>query len=541
MAERMHQPAFQPSELDDEDADALDVEDDEAPHDEASPGRNGAGLEHGAQAELRRSHITKRDAGPDSFVPRDGAIIGNRYRVESISQRDGATVVLRAHHLELGSKALIRYLSPRAARRGDAVNRFLRSARMAARVHSEHVARVTDIGRFGLGVPFVVTEAVEGWTLEEVLRVRGPLPVQEAVEYVVQAGSGMAAAHAAGVLHGALNLRHLVLSRRVDGSPLVRVEALGSSAGVSADFSSEPDASRGNGALEATVPFIAPEQVRDVGDVDERADVWALGAILHTLISGRPPFQGTTAPAVLAAIAADAPTPLADLQRDVAPGLESAVLQCLAKERDERFSGVADLLSALRPFASGDAVAALERVTRTTRPPPLPGMPPSSRSLPPTPPRRSAIVPVPRPPVAAAAPKTSYLAGAAGVGAGVGAAVALVMAMLLKVGAPAAAAPPVAVPLVAAPTAVPPIAPSQVAPVAPVSVAPTPVAQPAAVAPAATVVATPAVAPPADPKPVVQRPQQAMAKAAPKATTKVAEKPEPVAGRSEGDLFDDPR
>jgi serine/threonine-protein kinase len=302
--------------------------------------------------------------------------------------------------------------------------------------------------------------------------------------------------------------------------------------------------------------------------------VWALGAILHTLISGRPPFQGTTAPSVLAAIAADAPTPLADLQRDVAPGLESAVLQCLAKERDERFSSVADLLSALRPFASGDAVAVLERVTRTTRPPPLPGMPPSSRSVLPTPPRRSAIVPVPRPPVAAVAPKPSYLAGAAGVGAGVGAAVALVMAVLLRVGAPAAVAPtapPVAVPLAAAPTAITPT------PVAPVVAPPTPVAQPAAVAPAVTVVAAPAVAPaatvvaapalapaatvvaapalapaatvaaapavapPADPKPVVQRPQQAMAKAAPRATTKVAEKPEPVAGRSGGDLFDDPR
>jgi hypothetical protein len=238
---------------------------------------------------------------------------------------------------------------------------------------------------------------------------------------------------------------------------------------------------------------------------------------------------------VLAAIAADAPTPLADLQRDIAPGLESAVLQCLAKERDERFYSVADLLSALRPFASGDAVAVLERVTRgTTRPPPLPGVPLSVRAMPLTPPRRNAIVPVPRPPVAPAAPKSSYIAGAAGVGAGVGAAVALVMAVLLRVGAPAAAAP--SAPPVAAPVAVAPPAPLPV--VAPPSPAvPPSTAQPAAVSPAAPVVATP-LAPPA---PAVQKPQQVLAKATPKATTKVAEKPEPVAGRSEGDLFDDPR
>jgi serine/threonine-protein kinase len=286
-----------------------------------------------------------------------------------------------------------------------------------------------------------------------------------------------------------------------------------------------------NGTIEATVPFLAPEQVRDTADVDERADVWALGAILHTLLTGRPPFYGTTVPSVLAAIAADAPTPLADLQRDVAPGLESAVLQCLAKERDERFYSVADLLSALRPFASGDAVAVLERVTRgPTRPPPLPGVPLSVRAMPLTPPRRNAIVPVPRPPVAPVAPKSSYIAGAAGVGAGVGAAVALVMAVLLRVGAPAAAAPP------AAPVAVAPIAPLPVvAPPGP-ALQPSP-AQPAAVPAAAPVVATP----PAPPAPAVQKPQQVLAKATPKATTKVAEKPEPVAGRSEGDLFDDPR
>lgn len=547
----MHQPAFQPNELEDEEA--LDVEDDDGLPDESSA-RSGDGV----HSDPRYSHVAKRDRSTDSLIPRDGSIIGNRYRIESASQRDGATIVLRAHHLELGTKAFIRYLSPRAARRGNAVNRFLRGARAAARVHSEHVARVTDIGRFGLGLPFIVTEAAEGWTLEEVLRVRGPLPVQEAVEYVVQAGSGVAAAHAAGVLHGSINLRHLVLSRRVDGSPLVRVEALGAAAGLAADFSSEPEPSGASTAVEAAVPFLAPEQVRDAGDVDVRADVWALGAVLHTLLCGSPPFQGNTAPAVLASIAADSPAPLGHLQRDIAPGLESAVLQCLSKDREERFASIADLLVALRPFASGDAVAVLDRVSRsTTRPPPLPGTIPTSRPLPPpnqprpiplTEPRKGAIVPMSRPPAAPEPAKQSYIAGAAAVGAGVGAGVALVLAVLLRVSAPVVVAPamPMQPAMVAAPgVAAAPVVTAAAAPAAP-GVAVAPVAA-VAQAPAVAPVITPAVAPPASappavaPRPVVRKADVPRAEVAAKSTTPVAGKSEAVAGRSERDLFDDPR
>ncbi len=167
--------------------------------------------------------VTTRAPCPDrAFLVRAGSSPGSTAS-RACTARDSMVVTLRASHVELGQRVWVRYLLPRAARRPDALARFMKSARAVARMRSEHTARVLDMGRIRVGIPFVVLDDMNGWDLDEVLRVRGPLPVQEAVEYVLQAAEAVAEAHSLGIVHGSLRPSNLLLARREDESPLVRV------------------------------------------------------------------------------------------------------------------------------------------------------------------------------------------------------------------------------------------------------------------------------------------------------------------------------
>jgi serine/threonine-protein kinase len=355
-------------------------------------------------ASRARDTVTARSGG---F--REGAIIGGRYRIDRITARTESALVFAATHLELGHAVTFRCLLPDAAGRPGAVARFLAEARTLSQVKSEHAARVLDVGKFSSGVPFVVLEAVPGWDLDEVLRVRGPLPVQEAVEYVIQASESAAEVHSRGLVYGSLNPRQLVLVRQPDGSPFIKVIGLGLGEPLDLAPLLERASFMEEGSLTSRLPYLAPEQIRAADDVDARADVWALGAVLYTLLAGAPPFHGRTAVAILAAVSADAPQPVAELRGDISPELDAVVLRCLSKERGERFASIAELLMALRPFASGEALQAVDRVSRMlglgSKPPPLPSSRPSAlvpvaRT---TPPRSQ----VGRAPAAAAAPSTA--------------------------------------------------------------------------------------------------------------------------------------
>ena len=329
---------------------------------------------------------------------------------------------MRAFHVELGQNVAITSLRPECARRPSLTSRFLNDARSAARLDSEHAARILDVGWLESGVPFFVAEALEGWTLQEVLAVRGALPVQEAVEYVIQAADAISDAHRLGIAHGGLNLTNVVLSRRPDGSPRIKVSGLGDGSQASlGSFDDRAQSRERPNEFIAVLPYLAPEQIRNPGAVDEKTDVWALGGILHALITGLPPFRASSKAALLAAIVADPPAAMDASANDVAFGLGQAAQHCLEKEPDQRFASIADFVVALKPYASGDALGSVERISRNTQrftePPPLPI------------PRVRAIVPVLASPVRAAPkpfPGPSWLVAAAFIGALVGGVTAVV-------------------------------------------------------------------------------------------------------------------
>ena len=431
----------------------------------------------------------------------EGETLGGRYQVDRVLARTAQEVVLHARHLELGQRVLLRYLTPEASASPEAVARFQRGARKARELRSEHAERVIDFGRLEGGNPYRASELPSGPSLAEIVRVRGALPVTEAVDIVMAACEPVAEAHASGILHRSLSPSNIFLERRSDGSPLVRVLDFGVADPLEPDWTTGEDApSQGPSATSDSLPYASPEQIRNPGAVDARADVWALGAILYELLAGSRLFWAESPLSLLAMISADAPTPLDTLRPDVPPDLETLVLGCLEKDPDNRPRNVVELVLALAAFASPEAQPAAARVarivTRTTRPPTLPSMRPSLR-----PSQRSSALVHSRPPsrlasqmLTVSAPEGRGL-GMLFAGAGIGVAAALLTAILLRQPAApvAVAAEPPKAELAPRAAEVPAVV--QAAPVAPAvpaasSVAAAPVTPPAApVAPPARVVA----------------------------------------------------
>ncbi len=279
------------------------------------------------------------------FTP--GAVIAGKYVVERLLGKGGMGVVVAARHLQLREEVALKFLHVEMARKPALVIRFDREARAAARIKSEHVARVLDVGTMEDGVPFIVMEMLSGSDLHRLSAARGPLPWNEAALYVAQACDAVAEAHRYGIVHRDLKPANLFLTHRADGSPLVKV----------LDFGISKMAEEGAEELTATTDvlgsplYMSPEQIESPKDVDARADVWALGAILYKLLSGRAAFAAATAGSSLAKIVKDAPPPLHPQRPDVPPELEALVMRCLEKDLNNRVQTVVELARALQPFS----------------------------------------------------------------------------------------------------------------------------------------------------------------------------------------------
>jgi eukaryotic-like serine/threonine-protein kinase len=304
-----------------------------------------------------------RDAaqGLGGSLPAVGDVLAQKYRVERVVGRGGMGVVVAARHVQLGQSVAIKLLTLPADedRRDEAIARFLNEAEAAARLHSDHVVRIYDVGQLESGLPFMVMELLLGVDLAALLEQRGPLPEAEAADYVLQACAGVADAHEMGVVHRDLKPSNLFVTRRSDGLPLVKVLDFGISKQLTDASSGEHlPTFTSTRTLMGSPNYMSPEQVRDARRVDARADVWALGIILQELVTSAPVFRGDSFPGVCAAIVADPPVPVRSLRPDVSPALEAIIERCLQKDVAKRYQSVAELAAALSPLgvrASGNS------------------------------------------------------------------------------------------------------------------------------------------------------------------------------------------
>jgi eukaryotic-like serine/threonine-protein kinase len=243
------------------------------------------------------------------------------------------------------------------------VERFLREAKVAAKVRSEHVARVTDVGRVEpSGIPFIVMEYLEGSDLGDLIDSEGSLPLDEACELGLQACEALAEVHAAGIVHRDLKPSNLFIVRRADGSPSLKLLDFGIS-----KFTESPGEGEADPALTATATimgspsYMSPEQLRSTKEVDARTDVWALGAVLYEALTGKPAFRGETVPQVCFMIGSEDPVPPSSLRPEVPPDLERAILSSLDKNAETRIT-LGDLARALVVGAPARARVSLGRV-----------------------------------------------------------------------------------------------------------------------------------------------------------------------------------
>jgi eukaryotic-like serine/threonine-protein kinase len=295
-----------------------------------------------------------------------GQLIAGKYRIERILGRGGMGVVMAALHEHLNQRVALKFLTDDAYQQPEAVTRFLREARSAVQIQSEHVARVMDVGTLDSGAPYMVMEYLHGFDLKDVSTRRGPMPVVDAVDFLLQACDAVAEAHSLGIVHRDLKPSNLFLTERPDGTPLVKVLDFGISkalhGGRSGDVSQQQMTA--SAAIMGSPQYMSPEQIRSSKNVDARADIWALGTILHELISGSPTYIADTVPGLLAMIVADSPPPLSATRPDAPPEVEAAILRCLQKDRERRFSNVAELARALERFASPETRPLVRRIAR---------------------------------------------------------------------------------------------------------------------------------------------------------------------------------
>ncbi|HZU82574.1 MAG TPA: serine/threonine-protein kinase [Polyangiaceae bacterium] len=282
-----------------------------------------------------------------------GDLLAGKYRVERVLGSGGMGVVVAARHLQLDVLVALKFMTEEARQDPDLVGRFLREARAAAQLRSEHIARVSDVGTLESGAPYQVIEYLEGCDLEAVLESDGPLPIDAAVEYAIQACDGLEQAHRAGIVHRDIKPSNLFLTTGAKGRPCIKVLDFGISKFQGLGASTTSSKLRGTHArvVLGSPSYMAPEQMREARSVDRRVDIWALGATLYELVTGRLPFEAESLLELAFRIAQTEPTAPRALRAEIPPALEAIVLKCLEKDRARRFDSAQQLAAALAPFA----------------------------------------------------------------------------------------------------------------------------------------------------------------------------------------------
>ena len=278
------------------------------------------------------------------------------YEVQSSIGAGGMGEVYRARDARLERVVAIKVLPASFSADRDRLQRFAQEARAAAALNHPNILSIFDIGSDD-GAPYVVSELLEGETLRQRLRT-GPLPIRKAVDYATQIARGLAAAHDKGITHRDLKPENIFLTN--DNRAKILDFGLAKLTRPEHQTTSEDEATvqavTEPGLVMGTVGYMAPEQVRGK-PADQRSDIFAFGAILYEMISGKRAFHGETPADTMSAILKEDVPELSETARNVPPGLERIVQHCLEKNPAQRFHSAGDLAFALEALSGTTATS----------------------------------------------------------------------------------------------------------------------------------------------------------------------------------------
>ncbi|HEX4341662.1 MAG TPA: serine/threonine-protein kinase [Polyangiaceae bacterium] len=300
-------------------------------------------------------------APPQSGRPHGAAyldsVIDGRYRIDGVLGRGGMGVVYRARHEVLDKLFAIKILLP--TEDNDVVERFVNEARAATAIGNEHIVDTVDFGQLPDGSTYFVMEYLEGRTLSQRIKAERTIPVSTSISFGKQIAEGMSAAHRAGIVHRDLKPENIFLIGREAEEDFVKLLDFG----IAKMQARENKLTRA-GTIFGTPHYMSPEQA-SASEVDTRADVYSLGVILYEMLAGQVPFDAENPMGLLTQHLYAAPVPLT--ARENAPqvisvDLDAVVLTCLAKQPEDRYASMEDLLVDLAHVEAGTPPAALARL-----------------------------------------------------------------------------------------------------------------------------------------------------------------------------------
>src|SRR5580704_17796726 len=252
--------------------------------------------------------------------------------------------VYRARDTQLDRDVAIKVLPEFVSTDRDRLLRFEREAKSAAALNHPNILAVYQMGTY-LGMPYLVSELLEGKTLTETTR-RGPLPLRKVIDYGVQIARGLGAAHEKGIIHRDLKPDNLFVTK--DGRLKILDFGLAKLTQPDAGSHTSMTATHGTpegteaGLVMGTAGYMSPEQVRGIA-LDSRSDIFSFGAILYEMLSGKRAFHGNTPADTMSSILKEDPADLGETNRNVSPALERIVHHCLEKNPEARFHSASDI------------------------------------------------------------------------------------------------------------------------------------------------------------------------------------------------------
>jgi serine/threonine-protein kinase len=288
-----------------------------------------------------------------------GQKVADKYRIERVLGSSGMGIVYLAEHEEIGQWVAIKFLLE-AAKNPQAFARFKREARVMAKIKNKHAVRIVDVGQLNEDTPYIVMEYLEGRDLSTIMKANGPMPITMACDVAMQVAEALASAHAAGVVHRDLKPSNIFLSPLPDGSQHVTVIDFGV-AKLRSDREDNKEEVTHTSMLIGSPRYMSPEQVSASRNVDHRADVWALGVIFQEMLTGQRVFHGDGIGMLLAAIAAQPPTPIQQLLPAIPADIAELMFYTLQKDPAARTPNIAEFAARVAQFVP-DGEARLGRV-----------------------------------------------------------------------------------------------------------------------------------------------------------------------------------